>query len=145
MKKSGLFVALLLAASIVGSSNAFALPRLGRDAAGVVEHLDGDAKTFQLRRSKDAPPMTVTWNSRTRFIAGGEFVAAAKLREGAPVRVIYHSPFFGERFVTKVVLGAAAANRKNAQFFRRDAERGNSCGAISSHDFQSPVRAQRRG
>lgn len=121
MKKSGLFVALLLAASIVGSSNAFALPRLGRDAVGVVEHLDGNAKTFQLRRTNDAPPMTLIWNSRTRFIAGAQFVPAANLHEGTKVRVIYHSPFFGERFVTKVILGGAAAPRRNAPFFRRDA------------------------
>ena len=145
MKKSSHFIALFLAAFIAGSSEALALPRLGRDAAGIVERLDGNAKTFQLRQTNEARPMMLAWNSRTRFTAGAEFVAAAKLREGAPVRVIYHSPFFGERFVTKVVLGAAAANRKNAQFFRRDAERGNSCGAISGHDFQSPVRAQRRG
>ena len=30
--------------------------------------------------------------------------------QGTPVRVIYHSPFFGEPFVTKIVLGGAAAN-----------------------------------
>ena len=109
MKKSRLFVALFLAASIAGSSDALALPRLGRDAAGVVERLDGSAKTFQLRRSKDAPTMMLSWNSRTRFIEGAQFVDAAKLREGASVSVIYHSPFFGERFVTKIVLGGAAA------------------------------------
>ena len=117
----GLFVALFLAASIVGSSDALALPRPGRDAAGIVERLDENAKTFQLRRSKDAPPMTLSWNSRTRFIEGAQFVEAAKLREGTPIRVIYHSPFFGKQFVTKVVLGGAAATRKNAPFFRRDA------------------------
>ncbi len=106
----GLFVALLLAASIVGSSKAFALPRLGRDSAGIVERLDGSAKTFQLRRPKNAPSMTLSWNSRTRFIEGAQFVDAAKLREGVPVSVIYRSPFFGKPFVTKVVFGGAAAN-----------------------------------
>ena len=50
----GLFAALLLAASIAGSSEAPALPPLGRDAAGIVERCDGNAKTFQLRRAKDA-------------------------------------------------------------------------------------------
>ena len=110
MNKSSLFITLFLAAFTAGSSEALALPRLGRDAAGIVERLDRNAKTFQLRRAKDARPMTLTWNSRTRFIEGAQFVDAAILREGAPVRVIYHSPFFGERFVTKVVLGGAAAH-----------------------------------
>lgn len=110
MKKSSLLIAVFLAASIVGSFDALALPQLGRDAAGVVERLDETAKTFQLRRANDPTPLTLIWNSRTRFIEGAQFVAAAKLHEGTKVRVIYHSPFFGERFVTKVILGGAAAH-----------------------------------
>ena len=110
-----LFVALLLAASIAGSCEAIAITPRGRDAAGVVQHLDENAKTFQLRRSEDAKLMTLSWNSRTRFIQGAQFVDAAKLREGAPVSVIYHTPFFGKPFVAKVVLGSLPATRRNAQ------------------------------
>lgn len=98
---------LLFVTFIAGSSEALALPRLGRDAAGLVERLDGDTKTFQLRRTSDAKVMALSWNSRTRFIQGREFVPATNLREGMRVSVIYHSPFFGSDFVTKVVIGAA--------------------------------------
>lgn len=104
-----LFVTLLLAASLIGGSEALALTPRGRDTAGVIERLNENTKTFQLRRSKDAPPMTLTWNSRTRFIEGAQFVDASKLRKGTPVSVIYHSPFFGNPFVTKVVLDGATA------------------------------------
>ena len=62
-RRSGIpFVALLLASAIAGSSEALAFPPLGRDAAGVIERLDEDTKTFQLRRAKDAKRMTLSWN-----------------------------------------------------------------------------------
>ena len=110
-----LFVTVLIAASIASGSEALARLPQGRDATGVLEHLDVNAQTFQLRRSKDAPPMALSWNSLTRFIEGAQFVDAAKLCEGVPVSVIYHTPFFGSPFVTKVVLDAPPATRRNAK------------------------------
>ncbi len=106
-----LFVTLLLGASIVGNAEALALTPHGRDAAGVIERLNENTKTFQLRQSKDAKPITLSWNSLTRFIEGAQFVDASKLRKGTPVSVSYHSPFFGNPFVTKVVLDGATAVR----------------------------------
>ena len=77
---------------------------------GTIEMIDRDARILRIQRHGEAVPLTLVWNSRTRFVKGTRFVTAAELTKGTPVTVWYHSPFFGKPFVTKVVLGGAAAN-----------------------------------
>ena len=71
---------------------------------GAIETIDRDARILRIQRQGEAVPLTLVWNSRTRFVKGTRFVTAAELTNGAPVTVWYHTPFFGKRFATKIVI-----------------------------------------
>lgn len=69
---------------------------------GVIEMIDRDARTLRVQLEGSALPLTLVWNSRTRFVGESRYVTAAELRQGNPVTVWYLTPFFGERFATKI-------------------------------------------
>lgn len=71
---------------------------------GVIEMINHDASTLRIQRDGEAVPLTLVWNSRTRFVGDSRFVSAAELRQGAPVTVWYLTPLFGKRFATKIVI-----------------------------------------
>ena len=85
-------------------SAAQAMPPLGRHATGAVREVDRAAQTLTIAGSTDPQPRIFRWNARTRFVAGGGFTTAAAVPRGATVAYIYHTPFIGEPFVTKVTV-----------------------------------------
>ena len=90
---------------------------VGKDArdqgcCGTIEAIDQDARILRLRRDGEAVPLTLVWNSQTRFVEGTRFVTAAELTKGARVTVWYHTPFFGKRFATKIVIERSAVRPK---------------------------------
>ncbi len=148
--QAGTLLAAFCAALIATCSDASAItPRsrvasgsieaVGQDAqtrrdkccGGTIEAIDQDARILRLKRDGEAEPLTLVWNSQTSFIEGMRFVTAAALTKGARVTVSYHTPFFGKRFATKIVIERSAvrtphspapdrrakaeATRKNAQ------------------------------
>jgi hypothetical protein len=97
-----------------GVSDAKARPPRSRSESGVVESVDPATRVVHLRRSHRSGSLRLVWNSRTRFVAGEHFTSADRLRSGGGVQVWYRTPFFGERFATKIVLldsRAAARSR----------------------------------
>ena len=79
---------------------------------GTIETIDRDARMIRIQRDGEAVPLTLVWNSQTRFIEGTRFVTAAALTKGARVTVWYRTPFFGKRFATKIVIERSAVRAK---------------------------------
>ena len=79
-----------------------------KGCCGNIEMIDQDARILRIQRDGEAVPLTLVWNSQTRFIEGTGFVTAAALTKGARVTVSYHTPFFGKRFATKIVIERSA-------------------------------------
>ncbi len=83
--------------SVAGTSHA--LPPRGSHLEGVVTALDMKARRASLVTDAGRA-VSFTWNRRTRF------VTASPLRKGARVAIVYHQPFFGEPFVSRVSVAA---------------------------------------
>ena len=79
---------------------------------GTIERIDADARILRIKLGGEAPPLTLVWNSRTRFVKGSRFVTATELTKGASVTVWYHTPLFGKRFATKIVIERSAVRPK---------------------------------
>ena len=67
---------------------------------------------LRIQREGEAVPLTLVWNSQTRFIEGTRSVTAAEVTKGTAVTVSYHTPFFGKRFATKIVIERGAVSPK---------------------------------
>jgi hypothetical protein len=79
---------------------------------GTIETIDRDARILRIQRQGEAVPLTLVWNNQTRFVEGTRSVTAAELTKGTPVTVWYHTPFFGKRFATKIVIERNAVRPK---------------------------------
>ena len=88
----------------------FARPPQPRVQRGVIEMIDRDARILRIQRDGEAVPLTIVWNKLTRFVEGSRFVSAAELKKGTPVTIWYRTPFFGERFATKIVIERSAGD-----------------------------------
>ncbi len=76
----------------------------GRHISGIVQKMNIQAREAEIVRTDTGRPLSFVWNNQTKFVANMQFVSAAILQQGAKVEVIYHRPFFGRPFVTKVTL-----------------------------------------
>ena len=79
---------------------------------GTIGTIDQNARMLRIQREGEAVPLTLVWNSQTRFIEGTRSVTAAEVTKGAAVTVWYHTPFFGKRFAAKVVIERGAMHPK---------------------------------
>jgi len=104
-----LFAALV--ATFAGGSDAWARPPRSRTASGVIESVDHTARVLRLRQTERSEPLTVIWNWRTRFLAEDQLGTASLLQEGEWANVFYHTPFFGERYATRIELVGSARTR----------------------------------
>jgi hypothetical protein len=62
---------------------------------GAIETVDREAHTLRIQRQGEAVPLTLVWNSQTRFLKGTRFVTAAELAKGTPVTACI-TPRFSE-------------------------------------------------
>jgi hypothetical protein len=85
-------------------ASAQAMPPLGRHATGAVRDVNRAAQTLTIAGPTDPQPRVFRWNERTLFVAGGSFTTVAAVPRGATVTYIYHTPFIGDPFVTKVTV-----------------------------------------
>ncbi len=90
-------------------TSATALPLSGRYVTGIVKKVDLQTRQALVLPLKTAEPLGFTWNSRTVFAANKQTADAGIVKRGAKVRVIYHRPFFGPPYVSKVALLAGLA------------------------------------
>lgn len=88
---------------------AAALPTSGRRITGTIEKVDAQAKEVIMRREDKGPAVSFVWNKRTTFSANSQPADASILKMGRRVNTIYHSPFFGKPYVSRVMLPTTAA------------------------------------
>lgn len=87
-------------------TSATALPLSGRYVTGIVKKVDPQARQAQVLPLETTESLGFTWNRRTVFSANKQAADAGVVKRGAKVRVIYHRPFFGPAYVSKVALPA---------------------------------------
>ena len=92
--------------------------RRDKCCCGTIVSIDQDARILRLNRDGEAEALTLVWNSQTRFIEGMRLVNATELTKGARVTVWYHTPFFGKRFATKIVIERRAVRPKQQRAHR---------------------------
>lgn len=115
MKTSSHPIILLLAIVAATTPFAEALPNTGRRISGTIENVDFQAKEVILRTEKSGSPISLVWIKRTRFSINATPADASILKKGRQVNAIYHSPFFGRPYVTRVTLQTAATPKNQTK------------------------------
>jgi len=108
--KTFLFTALFFAGVVV---DAAALPPTGRCRAGTLEHVDPAAQALTFRADGETQAKRYVWTKRTRFVRGVSFVESSAAHRGARADVRTHTPFFGEPFVSRVILIPTAPSTRS--------------------------------
>jgi hypothetical protein len=105
MPATGRFHAILCVALMATCPHVSALQPRPRVLSGKIEAIDRTARLLRVRGDFEAASLTLVWNDRTRFFEGSRIVTAAELTKGTSVVIWYGTPFFGERYATKIVIG----------------------------------------
>lgn len=100
--RSRVVAALLLSAAFLTAPLASAKQPRARPAEGKVLFVDSDTKSFVFKPDRKRP-LVLDWNKDTIFVHNWQMTNAVALREGLSGTVYYHSPFFGNPYVTKVI------------------------------------------
>ncbi len=85
--------------------------------------IDQNARAFRVRDDAGAVSLTLVWNNRTRVFEGSRAATAADLTKGASATIWHGTPFFGERYATKIVIGRGAVPPAKRQSPRSTTER----------------------
>jgi hypothetical protein len=83
---------------------AFANTPRGRCVTAIIQSVNPARKEIVVGTDHKPDALTIGWNNRTVFVAGTELANAAILSRGASFQITYQSPFFGERFASRIVL-----------------------------------------
>lgn len=72
-------------------------------ATGLVESIDFKKREVAFKESSQKPVLYLQWDSSTEFVYEMKFVSAKALRENSEVEIWYHTPFFGKKYLRKVI------------------------------------------
>lgn len=114
-----------------------------REESGAIQSVDFQARRLTINLGCSDKTLTVAWDSWTRFIDGLDSTTVDRLKRGMRIKVYYHSPFFGERYATKILL----SNRQNKcpgcqgilSRFAREGKWQHRCSICEQRAFQCPV------
>lgn len=106
-----LIVAAVLSLGIIADTAA--IPPTSRRYTGTIESVDHSTHHLTFRADREEKAKVYVWSKRTRFVREISFVEASALSRGARADVTVHSPFFGEPFVSRVVLLAPAPSARS--------------------------------
>lgn len=91
-------IALVLFASLTAWG---AQPR-ARTLHGVIQSVNSETRMLTFTPEKSSKTEVFLWKAQTKFLENGRFVDPSSLKD-ARVEIRYRSPFFGQKFVTKVI------------------------------------------
>lgn len=94
---------LVLVTLCLAACDTWARPPRARELCGVLQNVDGEARTLTLTPEKGERPFVAVWKRDTKFLKNWNFESADALKRGVRACVFYHSPFSGKPFVTKVI------------------------------------------
>ena len=108
------FIAFVLVLVVSLTTYATALPQSGRRIVGIVQKVEWKERHAEISRLETTLPLNFTWTRRTVFLANGRTVGPEILKRGNSVKLIYHEPFFGPPYVSRVTFlaGRAQPSRK---------------------------------
>jgi hypothetical protein len=101
--RAGPFRALLAAAALIGTTDAFAHTTRSRPVEATIESINHETRTLTITHAKGKGPSVVALTKQTKFIHNWKFAPSSELRSGAHATVYYRTPFFGKPFATRVV------------------------------------------
>ncbi len=104
-------LALLLTVAICADAEAYS--PTGRRRTGTVENVDHAARQLIFRADRQEKTKAYVWNKRTRFVREISFVEASALSKGTRTDGTVHSPFFGQPFVSRVILLPSAPSARS--------------------------------
>ena len=101
--RGGVLGLIVLVTMFAQPHSMFGLSVRPRDESGAIQSVDFQARRLTINLGCGDKTLTVTWDSWTRFIDGLHFTTVDRLKRGMQIIVYYHSPFFGERYATKIL------------------------------------------
>ena len=101
--RAGPIRALLVAAALIGTTEAFAHTTRSRPVEATVESVSLDNRTLTIAPTKGNGPSVLALTRQTKFIHNWKFAPASELKPGKHATVYYRTPFFGKPFVTRIV------------------------------------------
>lgn len=101
--RAGSFRALLVAAALVGATDALAHTTRSRPVEATVEAVSAENRSLTIAPAKGKGPSVVALTRQTKYIHNWKFAPASQLKTGARATVYYRTPFFGKPFATRIV------------------------------------------
>lgn len=115
MKTPSKLIIPMLAILATTTPLAVALPKLGRSITGTIENVNVQAKEVIMRQVDRGTVVSFVWNTRTTFSVSNRPADASILKKGQRVDAIYHTPFFGKPYVSRVRLLSTAGSEKQTK------------------------------
>ena len=109
MKTTSKSITFMVAILATTAPFAAALPNSGRRITGTILKVEPRVREAGMRWDDKGTVIAFSWNDRTTFVSNATFTDAAILQPKARVNVIYHAPFFGKPFVSRVRLAMPPA------------------------------------
>ena len=103
------FGSVAAAVFLLAQQPAQALPPLSRQASGQITAVDPAGQRITFLRERGAGRMVLTWDRRTVLYRGGEQTKPFGVSAGEQARVSYRTPFFGEPYVSRIVIAGSPA------------------------------------
>lgn len=103
-----ILILVMLSATVFATQSVFGITVRAREEFGTIQAINIGTRRLTINPARDAKPLTLVWNSQTRFLQDWRFTTVERLKQGTQVTVYYHSPFFGDRFATKIVWRTSA-------------------------------------
>jgi hypothetical protein len=104
-----ILILVMLVAAVLATQSVFGITVLAREEFGTIETINIGTRRLTINPAREAKPLTLVWNSQTRFLQDWRFTTVERLKQGTQITVYYHSPFFGDRFATKIVWATSAS------------------------------------
>ena len=103
-----ILILVMLSATIFAAKSVFGITVMPREEFGTIQSIEIGTHRLTVIPARAAKPLTLIWNSQTRFLQDWRFTNVERLKQGTRVTVYYHSPFFGDRFATKIIWTTSA-------------------------------------
>jgi hypothetical protein len=98
----------MLVTAVLATQSVFGRAVRSREEFGTIQSIDIGTRRLTVNPTRGTKPLTLIWNSQTWFLRDWRFTNVERLKQGTRVTVYYRSPFFGDRFATKIVWATIA-------------------------------------
>lgn len=101
---TGILMVIMLVTIFAQVPTSFGISLRSREEFGTIQAIDLRTRRLAIKVERDAKQLALVWGSSTSFIEGSHFTTVDRLQRGMQVTVYYRSPFFGERYATKILV-----------------------------------------